>query len=288
MESGGPEPHEHEERVRAEIEAWKAAPPPLLSRVTRPLDKITGWAITQVPAVQKAVQGAGAMVNDLASQTVPTASIFGRFAKVGAPVQSLDDIRLLPLVVCDAAVGPLDMAYKAGCAAQGGAAGGLATINPIAGAAAIAADIPLFLGLCCRAAAEYGTYYGFDVTSQAERTFVLNVVGSAGQADIAGKQTAVAQLTRLSADLARRKSWEKLNSQVAARGLTKLMETVSIRVTKQKLAQIVPLAGVAIGAGFNYAYMGDVCVTAQRMYQDRWLKRQYPPDGSGVPVTGLV
>ena len=42
-------------------------------------------------------------------------------------------------------------------------------MNPIAGAAAIAADVTALLGLNLRAVGEYATYYGFDINKQEER-----------------------------------------------------------------------------------------------------------------------
>ena len=39
----------------------------------------------------------------------------------------------------------------------------------------------------------------------------------------------------------------------------------------RKLAQLIPIAGAAVGAGFNYFFVSDVAETACQVYRKRFL-----------------
>ena len=56
------------------------------------------------------------------------------------------------------------------------------------------------------------------------------------------------------------------------------------RLTKRKLGGAVPIAGIAIGAGFNKLAVSRVADTANFLYRDRFLRGKYdPPDPPDPP-----
>ena len=57
-----------------------------------------------------------------------------------------------------------------------------------------------------------------------------------------------------------------------------IAKALSIRLTKAKLAQIIPVAGAAIGGGFNADYTSEVCEAAYFLYRERFLARKYGED----------
>lgn len=57
-----------------------------------------------------------------------------------------------------------------------------------------------------------------------------------------------------------------------------LFAQLSAQLTKQKLAQALPVAGMAVGAGLNYALMRRVATAAALMYRERFLIDKYSLD----------
>jgi hypothetical protein len=50
------------------------------------------------------------------------------------------------------------------------------------------------------------------------------------------------------------------------------------------LAQIIPLAGAAVGGGFNAYYTRKVCEAAYYLYRERYLAAKYGPNIIEVTV----
>lgn len=229
-----------------------------------------------VPGVDWVMQKAGigtlSLVNDGAAATVRTRAIFDEFQP---PVHALEDIQGLDLERADRAVGFLAAKYKSLALAEGAAAGGTSNLGPVAAGAAIAADVTALIALNLRAVGEYATYYGFDITKQEERLFVLNVLGLASAPTDAQKVVAMAQLVKIAKEVAQKKAWKELERHLFVQTVQRIAKALSIRLTKAKLAQLIPAAGAAIGGGFNAYYTSRVCDAAYFLYRERFLARKY-------------
>ena len=142
-------------------------------------------------------------------------------------------------------------------------------------AAAIAADVTALLTLNLRAVGEYATYCGFDITRQEERLFALNLLGLASSPTDAAKTVAMAQLVKIAREVAQKKTWNELERHLFVQIVQQIAKALSIRLTKAKLAQILPAAGAAIGGGFNAWYTAGVCDAAYFLYRERFLARKY-------------
>lgn len=154
----------------------------------------------------------------------------------------------------DRVIGWLGAKYKT-IATEGAGSG-------YAGLPGIPADIIALIALNQRAIAEYATYCGFDISIQQERLFALNVLALASSPKDVAKQVAMAQLVRIAQDVAMRKAWKKLNEHSFVQVIRIIARSPGIRITKAKLAQIVPVAGAFVGAGFNAYYTTRVCDAA--------------------------
>ena len=66
--------------------------------------------------------------------------------------------------------------------------------------------------------------------------------------------------------------------------IQRIAKARSIRLTKAKLAQVLPAAGAAIGGGFNAYYTSEVCDAACFLYRERFLARKYGEDVIEVTV----
>ena len=109
-----------------------------------------------------------------------------------------DDICKLDLESVDRVIGWLAMKYKGAASAEGAAAGA-------AGLPGIPVDVAALMALALRSVGEIGTHCGFDISTQHERLFALNVLGYASSPTDAAKQVAMAQLMRIATDVAKKR-----------------------------------------------------------------------------------
>ena len=59
---------------------------------------------------------------------------------------------------------------------------------------------------------------------------------------------------------------------------------VGVRLTKAKLAQVVPAVGAVVGSGFHACYTARVCDAAYCLYRERFLAEKYGDDVIEVTV----
>lgn len=281
----GKELSRYEKEAIASIHEWKN--PEIswfgnaLEIINWPLEK-AGNFITEVPGVdwviEKALGGLVGLLNDLAHWTVRPDSIYEEYRKAGFEhIKSFEDIFSLDLEDADRANGWLSAKYKTLATTEGAATG-------YVGLPGIAPDIIALITLNQRAIGEYATYYGFDISSQQERLFALNILGLASSPNDAAKQVAMAQLVKIAKDVAKKKVWKDLEQHSFVRVMQIIARSLSIRLTKAKLAQMVPVTGAVVGGGFNAYYTNKVCDAAFYLYRERFLAEKYGADIIEVTV----
>jgi hypothetical protein len=275
----------YEKRALKEIRDWKNPRNGWMQGATKmlnwPIDKAAG-ALGRTPGlewvVQKGIGGVLALLNDAALWSVRRDAVFVEYGKLGhSQVRALGDVFVLDLEEVDRAIGWLGAKYKGLAAAGGGAAG-------VAGLAGIAPDVVALLSLCQRAVGEYATYCGFDVSLQQERLFAMQILGVASSGSDTSKYFAMAQLIRLGQDVASKKAWAEIERHAFARIIQQVARSLGMRLTKAKLAQIIPIMGGLVGAGFNTYFMMKVCDSASMLYRERFLAEKYGPDVIDISV----
>jgi hypothetical protein len=131
------------------------------------------------------------------------------------------------------------------------------------------------IALNLRAIAEYATYYGFDISSQQERLFAINLLGLASTYDDEAKQVAMTQLIKIARDVAKKQIWKDIEKTALIESIQIVARALGVRLAKAKLAQVVPVTGAVIGAGFNGYYTAKVCDAAYHLYRERFLAQKY-------------
>lgn len=259
-----------------------------MKKIGWPLDKL-GVVIKKAAAaagvhavLDKALAGTAEVLGNAAAWTVSPETVYAEFRKAGHDVHGAEEVSGLDLEQIDKVVGWLDVKYKGLAFAEGAAAGA-------AGVPELVLDIPALVTLNLRAIAEYATYYGFDVASQRERLFAMHVLGLASSPSVAAKADVMAQLAKLAADAAKKKTWKELEKGVLAAIIQKIAKALGIRLTKAKLAQAVPIMGAAFGGGFNAYYTARVCDAAWHLYRERFLAHKYNrPDVIDIDPTSRL
>ena len=273
-------PSEYELTSIKQIHEWKNPQVGWSGKAMEIIDwplKKAGDLITDVPGVEwvieKSVGGLVNLLNNLALWSVRPDAIFKEFRDRGfSDIKSAKVIFSLDLEDVDKTIGWLGAKYKSFATSEGAAAGfiGLPGIPP---------DIVALITLNQRAIGEYATYCGFDISSQYERLFALNILGFASSPNDAAKQIALAQLVRIAKDVAKKKVWKDLEQHTFVRIIQIIARSLGVRLTKAKLSQVIPVTGAVVGSGFNAYYTSKVCDAAYFLYRERFLAEKY---GSNV------
>ena len=280
-----PKLSKYEQHALKEIHSWKA--PDIgwfgqaLKVINQPLDK-AGDLLFKTPVVgstiQSAIEGLTSVCHDAAQWSVRPEAIFEEFRGDGhSIIKTHMDIHDLDLAQIDKVVGFLGAKYKGIALVEGAGAGAV-------GIAGLAVDIPTLITLNLRAIGEYAAYYGFDTSRQEERLFAFNVLGLASSPSDSSKALAMAQLIKISQDVAKKATWQELEKSVFVKIIQEIAKSLGIRLTKAKLAQTIPAVGAIVGGGFNAYFTMKVCDAAFYLYRERFLAHKYGPEVIEVTV----
>lgn len=269
----------YEQDARREIQEWKNPHVGLFGKLAQivnwPFEK-AGNAALNLPGVgwviEKSVAGVVGIANDLPQWSVRAEAIFVEYRNGGhTGVRAPRDVHTLDLEQVDRAIGWLGAKYKGLALAEGAGCGA-------AGLPGIPADIVLLVTLNLRAIGEYATYCGFDVASQHERLFAMTVLGYASSPSDASKTVAMAQLAKIAQDVAKKRAWKDLEQHAFVQLMQQIAKSLGIRLTKAKVAQLLPVAGAIVGGGFNAYFTARVCDAAYYLYRERFLAAKYGPE----------
>ena len=243
-----------------------------LSVLNWPLDKV-GDLVLSTPgvgdAIKFSIQGITSVCNDMAQWSISQEAIYSEFRNAGhSEVHGPSDVFNVELEKIDKLVGWLDAKYKGIALVEGAGMGAI-------GLPGIPPDVVAVITLALRAVGEYATYYGFDVSLQNERLFALNILGLASSGTAQCKGLAMAQLVRIAQDVAKKKTFKVLEQHTFVLVIQQISKALGIRLTKDKLAQAIPVAGAVVGGGFNAYFISNVCQAAYYLYRERFLAEKY-------------
>ncbi|MGE0712580.1 MAG: EcsC family protein [Planctomycetota bacterium] len=131
-------------------------------------------------------------------------------------------------------------------------------------------DLPVLILVNLDAVAAIATTYGFDVEEPAERDVLIGLLAGGAvalRALLAGEARSEQPLL----DLGR----EHLGPYRAALALHKTATQIAARLTRQKLVQLLPILGGAVGAGLNFHFTWATTRAALMTYRYRWLTRRF-------------
>lgn len=256
-----------------------------------------------VDGAASAFRGVGALaqraVGKSSQATLSDRRVVKAFQRRGHAVEDLAAIRNLDLSVVDA-VRPrrLDLTYSILAGAEGAVAGAvvsggeaLAVTGSVASAGAaaapsvgvlagaLAADSAFTLTATSRAVGHIAMYYGYDPSALGEELFAFSVINLGTAGSSSAKYAAYRELSQLAQQLARRATWKTLNEHLLTRIAQRFATDMSVRLTQRKLGQLVPVAGIFIGATLNFATLNQVCEAANWAYRERFLSDKQ----GGVP-----
>ena len=114
-------------------------------------------------------------------------------------------------------------------------------------------------------------HYGYDVREPDEQVFASGVLAYPSASSAAEKAASLASLSRLTQEMMRRATWNQLQKHQLVNIVRKVVTSLGFGLTKKKLAQVVPVAGVAIRGGLDVRFAQNTFKRAQRAYRLRFL-----------------
>lgn len=255
-------PSEYEAQQIQEIEDWKNREPKAISRFgERFLGPLTTGIIKVVPesAMLKAMELGNASGEVLAH--------FQRI-KQKAGISEYSELLSRELSYCDQ-LATNEQKWAIGiAAAEGGASGWF-------GLPGLAVDTPMIVALAMRSIHLMGLCYGFELKNSNvnDRELAMGILSASGANSMREKVEALQHLHALHTTSAQLRAQE-MGVEAGGRWV---LQIVVLQVTKnlarRKIVQSIPGVGSAVGATVNGWYIRDVCHTARRVFQERWLRK---------------
>ncbi|MFI1996071.1 EcsC family protein [Actinoplanes sp. NPDC020271] len=140
---------------------------------------------------------------------------------------------------------------------------------------AVASDAAASLALLGRAVAEVAVHYGYDPEEPGEELFLMGVLNYSMASSSASKTAAMASLSRLTQQMMRRATWEQLGKAPVVKVLSQIFKLLGFKLTKTKLAQVVPIAGSILSAGLSFNMLHSAIDDATRLYRARYLAEKH-------------
>lgn len=142
----------------------------------------------------------------------------------------------------------------------------------------IAADIPALITINLRLLVQMAYIYGIDESGISEREFILNIMmlASADEKDRQGIFWKLDQQAKNSVQAAI--LGVQLPEHIIEEVMRKMVGTahrIALKLTHAKLLQLLPLVGIAIGAGGNYAFSREITTYGMMVMRKRWLMKKY-------------
>lgn len=270
---------EYERTALREIDRWERGETLLqqaLGFAMRPVD----WAFDQfvpesvVDALTDALTQALSTLNDASAWTYDEAGVLRQARAAGIEAESVEALRDRPLDELDALARRFTSENAVLAALSGGGAG-------LGGALLLAADVPVLFTVNFRLIQQIAAAYGFPMRGPeggGPSPYLPLVVGIFNVA-ASGSREAKADVRReLSVAAAAFADGGGYRGRRAPGTLREQLGHVPREIAKnlgaQKLAQAIPIAGAAVGAGVNYWFTDQTALAATMLSRALYLERK--------------
>ena len=142
------------------------------------------------------------------------------------------------------------------------------------GAMLIAADIPLLFTINLRLIQQIGAAYGFPMRGLSYRPLVLSIFNVASSNSREARHEAMREVSVAGASLARDSEYRGRVSGTFREQNRHLPREIAKNIVGRKLAQTIPIAGAAVGAGINYWFTTETAETSFMLLRALYLERK--------------
>jgi uncharacterized protein (DUF697 family) len=264
---------EYERTVQREIEKWQHGDISLVAQAMNwamaPMDWVIGRVVPDeiIDQADKAVSQFLAMLNEGSTWTYDPSEVLGAARKRGLEATVISDLQSADLAKLD----PLAKSYFSENAIMAAVEGGGTGLG---GAVLIAADIPLLFAINLRLIQQIGAAYGFDVSGPEFGPLVLSIFNVAASGSRESKNESLREITVAAAALAHASSYKGRVSGTFRDQNRHLPREIAKNIVGRKIAQMIPIAGAAIGAGINYWFTTETAETAFMLFRALYIERK--------------
>lgn len=131
---------------------------------------------------------------------------------------------------------------------------------------AVAGDAVASMAMMGRTIGAVAARYGYDVREPDEELFAMGVLSLGITSSLGAKTEALAALSRLTQQMMRRATWEQLNKDLLVKVIQRVYQMLGVHLTQRKLAQAVPVAGIALNATLSAQLTQRTYQRAQAIY----------------------
>ena len=267
--------NDYERQAQRDIERWeRGGSDNLLAQalgfVMRPVD----WAFDQfvpesvVDALTDALNGVLGTLNDASEWTYEADDLLAKAREKGLAVDTVEDLRDKPLEALDPIAQSLISQNSLMAALSGGGAG-------FGGALFIAADIPILFTLNFRLIQQVGAAYGFPMHGPEYKPLVMAIFNVAASGSREAKSDALRELSVAAAAFAHGSGYRGRAAQGTFREqIGHVPREIAKSLAARKLAQLIPVAGAAVGAGVNYWFTDQTAKAAVMLFRALYLERK--------------
>lgn len=264
---------EYEQKVQAEVDKFFRSPEegPLgrISRVLfKPVELVAERIIPDrvLEIAGDGIEAALKQVASLSDRTVGASDVLADARNLGVKAATVGDLRSQDLEQLDRLSQTIASQNSLIGALEGAGCG-------LGGIYLLAADIPLLFGVAFRVVRLIGCAYGVDPSAAGEKLIAFKIfeLAAGGTRDRYG---ALLEIEALKDELDGLDPQERAEKAAVLAGLIASREVVRKIVQAlmgRKLIQSIPLAGMLVGAGFNYYFVADVAQCARQVYRKRTL-----------------
>ncbi|HYE97190.1 MAG TPA: EcsC family protein [Rubricoccaceae bacterium] len=266
---------DYERDVQREIERWeRGGRDGLLQQVLglamRPVD----WAFDQfvpesvIDGLTEALNAGLGTLNDASEWTYDHEDLLEKARAAGMEVENVEALRDQPLENLDALARSLVSQNALMASLSGGGAG-------LGGFLFAAADVPILFTINFRLIQQIGAAYGFAMRGPAFKPLVLAIFNVAASGSRQAKSDALRELSVAAAAFAHGSGYRGRSAPGTFREqVGHLPREIAKNLAMRKLGQLIPVAGVAVGAGVNYWFTDQTAEAALMLFRALYLERK--------------
>ena len=263
----------YEKEVRKEIEQWQHGSTSFLMQAINWAMQPVDWVVEQVvPAdvvdhASTAIEQGLSMLNNASEWTHDDDSLLQAAREADIDVEDPEALRNEPLEKLDKLARSFFTQNAVLAAIEGGGTG-------LGGLVFIAADIPLLFGINLRLIQQIGSAYGFAMRGPEFQPLILSIFNVAASGKRESRNDAMREISVAAAAFANDQSYKGRVSGTFTDQNRHLPREIAKNIVGRKLAQSIPIAGAAVGAGVNYWFTQETAETSFMLFRALYLDRK--------------
>jgi len=263
----------YERDVQREIETWQHGDASFVMQAFNWAMQPMDWVVRRMVSadiIDQADDAIGqflSVLNDASEWTYDAGDLLSSAKSRGLNVDRVEDLRDEPIEKLDELARSHFSQNTILAAIEGGGTG-------LGGVFLIAADIPLLFTINLRMIQQIGAAYGFPMRGPDYRPLVLSIFNVAASGGKEAKNEALREISVAAAALANELGYKGRVSGTFRDQNRHLPREIAKNIVGRKLAQTIPIAGAAIGAGINYWFTAETAEAAFMLFRALYIERK--------------